>query len=86
MYFGTKGQFKMANAPNLHIFGLWEETHVVARGMCKLHTDSYPRSELNPGPWHCEAAVLTTEPPFFRKVFFSVAHQPIPSGLKTNLE
>ena len=22
----TKGQFNMANPPNLHIFGLWEET------------------------------------------------------------
>eukprot|EP00061_Rhincodon_typus_P011896 g37256.t1 len=31
--------------------------------MCKLHTDSRPRVELNPDPWRCEAAVLTTEPP-----------------------
>ena len=31
--------------------------------MRKLHTDSDPRQELNPGPWRCEAAVLTTVPP-----------------------
>ena len=66
----TKGQFTMANPPNLHIFGLWEETGA-PRGnprrhgrICKLHTDSDPRQESNPGPWSCEAAVLTTVPPF----------------------
>ncbi|XP_072404152.1 transmembrane protein 200A-like isoform X2 [Chiloscyllium punctatum] len=32
--------------------------------MCKLHTDSYPRRESNPGPWGCEATVLTTEKPY----------------------
>ena len=30
------------------------------RRMCKLHTDSDPNRESNPGPESCEAAVLTT--------------------------
>ena len=37
-----------------------EETHADMGRMCKLHTNSHPRPELNPGPWHCGAAVLTT--------------------------
>ena len=40
-----------------------EETHTDTGRMCKLHTDSDPSGELNPGPWRCEAAVLTTVPP-----------------------
>ena len=40
-----------------------EETHADTGRMCKLHTDSDPRLELNPSPWCCEAAVLTTVPP-----------------------
>ncbi|XP_072420248.1 A-kinase anchor protein 8-like isoform X2 [Chiloscyllium punctatum] len=37
-----------------------EETHADTRSMCKHHTDSCLRQELNPGLWRCEAAVLTT--------------------------
>ena len=37
-----------------------EETHAYMRRMCKLYTDSDPSQESNPGPWSCEAAVLTT--------------------------
>ena len=37
-----------------------DETHADTRRMCKLHTDSDPSRESNPGPWSCEAAVLTT--------------------------
>ena len=40
-----------------------EETHTDTGRMCKFHTDSDPRLELNPVPWHCEAAVLATVPP-----------------------
>eukprot|EP00061_Rhincodon_typus_P007522 g29291.t1 len=38
--------------------------------MCKLYTDSHLRVDSNPGPWRCEAAVLTTEPllTFYRAV------------------
>ncbi|XP_078078086.1 small ribosomal subunit protein uS9m isoform X2 [Mustelus asterias] len=56
----------MANPPNLHIFGLWEETeapeetHADKGRTCKLHTDNHPRLESNRGPWHCEATVLTS--------------------------
>ena len=63
-----KGQFIMANQPNPHMIGLWEGTGAPERNprdtgrMCKLHTDSDPRPELNPGPWRREAAVLTTVP------------------------
>jgi len=35
-----------------------EETHTDTRRMCKLQS---PRLDLNPGPWRCEAAVLTTD-------------------------
>ena len=37
-----------------------EETHADTGRMCKLHIDSDPSRESNPGPWSCEAAVLTT--------------------------
>ena len=40
-----------------------EETHADTGRMCKLHTDSDPSWDLNPGPWRREAAVLTTVPP-----------------------
>ena len=40
-----------------------EETHTNMGRMCKLHTDSDPRPESDLGPWHSEAAVLTTMPP-----------------------
>eukprot|EP00061_Rhincodon_typus_P005250 g24529.t1 len=43
----------MAGLPNLQIFGLREEAHADIRRACKLHTDSFPRVESNPGPWHC---------------------------------
>eukprot|EP00061_Rhincodon_typus_P008530 g31224.t1 len=57
----------MANPPTLHIFRLWrklehpEEAHAGTGRMCKLHTDSNLRVELNLGPWRCETAVLTAE-------------------------
>ena len=53
----------MANQPNLHIFGLWEETGADTGRMCKLHTRNDPSRELNLGPWSCEAALPTTVPP-----------------------
>ena len=59
----------MANQPNPHIFGVWEETgasrgtHADTRRMCKLHTDSHLRPESNSGPWRCEEVMLTTVPP-----------------------
>ena len=64
----TKGQsLSMGNQPNLHIFGLWEETGAPGGNPCRHkenvqtpHTDSDPSRESNPGPWSCEAAVLTT--------------------------
>ncbi|XP_072340485.1 YY1-associated factor 2 isoform X3 [Scyliorhinus torazame] len=37
-----------------------EETHADTGRTCKLHTDSDPSWESNPGPWRCEATVLTT--------------------------
>ncbi|XP_072371323.1 deoxynucleoside triphosphate triphosphohydrolase SAMHD1-like [Scyliorhinus torazame] len=40
--FGHYGQFIMANLPNLHIFGLWEETHTHTGRMCRLRTGSDP--------------------------------------------
>jgi len=40
-----------------------KETHADTGRMCILHTDSDPCRESNPGPWCCEAAVLTTVPP-----------------------
>ena len=40
--------------------GHLEETHADTGRTCKLHTDSDPRLESNPGPWSCEAAVPTT--------------------------
>ena len=58
----------MASTPNPHIFGLWEQTRAPGgnprrhRRTCKLHTDSDPSWESNPGPWRCETAVLTTVP------------------------
>ena len=61
----TKGQFRMANQPNLHIFGLWEETGAPG-GNPRRHREnvqtphSDPSQDSNPGPWSCEAAVLTT--------------------------
>eukprot|EP00061_Rhincodon_typus_P015416 g43074.t1 len=45
-----------------------EETHTDTGRMCKLDTDSCPRVELILGPWCCEAATLTTEPPCHPKV------------------
>ena len=61
----TKGQFSMANAPNLHIFGLWEETGTPRGNPHRQNVQtphSYSWLELNLGPWLCEAAVLTTVP------------------------
>ena len=58
----------ITNLPNLQIFGLWEETgapgenHIDRGRTCKLHIDNHPRLELNTGPQHCKAAVLTTVP------------------------
>ena len=40
-----------------------EETHADKGRTWKVHTDSDPSRESNPGPWRCEAAVLTTVPP-----------------------
>jgi len=40
-----------------------EETHSDTGRLCKLYTDSDLRPELNPAPWRCDAAVLTTVPP-----------------------
>ncbi|XP_059506335.1 uncharacterized protein LOC125456831 isoform X1 [Stegostoma tigrinum] len=40
-----------------------EETHADMGRMRKLHTDSCLGRESTPGPWCCEAAVLTTESP-----------------------
>ena len=40
-----------------------EESYADTGRMCKLHTDSDLRPELNLGPWRCEAAVLTTALP-----------------------
>ena len=37
-----------------------EETHADTRRTYRLHTDSDPSQKSNPGPWSCEAAVLTT--------------------------
>ena len=60
----------MANPPNLHTFGLWEEpelpeeTHADTGRMCRLHTDGDPSRESNLAPWCCEAAVLTTVLPY----------------------
>ncbi|KAK3550505.1 hypothetical protein QTP86_033402 [Hemibagrus guttatus] len=63
------GQFRDANQPTTHVFGLEEET--VGPGgnprdtgrTCKLHTHIWRRQESNPQPWKCEANVLTTKPP-----------------------
>jgi len=49
----------MANPSNLHICGVWEETGARADS---AQTVTQGR-EWNPGPWRCEAAVLTTVPP-----------------------
>jgi len=43
--------------------GAPEETPTDTGRTCKLHTNSDSRPGLNPSPWHCEAAVLTTVPP-----------------------
>ena len=57
----------MANSPNLHIFGLWEETGALEETqadkgrMCKIHTDSNPGRESNRGPG-AVIAVLRTVP------------------------
>ena len=40
-----------------------EKTHVNVGKICKLHTDSHPRPDLNRDPWRCQAAVLTIVPP-----------------------
>ena len=59
----TKGQFSMANQPNPYSFVRKpehpEETHADTGRICRLQL---PRPKLNPGPWRCEAAVLTIEP------------------------
>eukprot|EP00061_Rhincodon_typus_P010040 g34017.t1 len=58
---GNYGQFSMANAPKPapeHP----KEIHADAGRMCKLHADSNSRLELNPVPWCCDPAALTTEP------------------------
>ncbi|XP_059495557.1 RNA-binding protein 14-like isoform X3 [Stegostoma tigrinum] len=46
---GHYGQFRMASPSNVHIYGLREETHANTWRICKLHSDSHPRLELNPG-------------------------------------
>jgi len=67
----------MANQPNAHIFGLWEETGAPGGNPC-LHGEnvqtphSHPKSELNPGPWLREAAVLTTLPLFVKGVVYAL--------------
>ena len=40
-----------------------EKTHADMGRLCTLHTDSDPNRDSNPGPWCCEAAVLTIVPP-----------------------
>ena len=52
----------------LYLMVLWsldcgrklKEIHADMGRMCKLHTDSDLRPELNPGLWCCEAAVVLT--------------------------
>jgi len=55
----------MANPPNPHCGRKPEhpeQTHSHGENVQTLHRQS-PRLELNPDPWRCEAAVLTTVPP-----------------------
>eukprot|EP00061_Rhincodon_typus_P005264 g24556.t1 len=59
------GQFSMANPTNLHVCGLWEEIRAPRENPC-----NHLKVESNPGPWYCETAVLTTEPPY-RSFFLS---------------
>ena len=72
----TQGQFSTANSPNLHIWGLGEETGAAGgnpgRHGENLRTDSDPGLGLNPGPW--EAAVPTTVP--------TPAHQTLPTQIQ----
>eukprot|EP00061_Rhincodon_typus_P009552 g33146.t1 len=53
----------MANPPSLHIFGPehLEENHADMERMCKLHTDSCPRMELNLGPLAREGELRTRQ-------------------------
>ncbi|KAK3538065.1 hypothetical protein QTP70_027417 [Hemibagrus guttatus] len=55
------GQFRDANQPTTHVFGLGEETPRHRENMQTPHT--LRRQESNPQPWRCEANVLTTKPP-----------------------
>ncbi|XP_072362483.1 uncharacterized protein [Scyliorhinus torazame] len=41
-----------------------EEMYTDTGRKCKFHTDSILRLKSNPGPWSCEAALLTIVPPF----------------------
>ena len=52
-----------------------EETLADTGRMCKLHTDSDPSRELNPGPWRYEAAMLTTVPPCRHVFHFAYLHR-----------
>jgi len=63
----TKGQFSMANSPNLHIFELWEETGAPGgnprRHGEKVQTPHSDRSqESNLGPWCCANHCATVLP------------------------
>ncbi|KAK3563561.1 hypothetical protein QTP86_030969 [Hemibagrus guttatus] len=70
-------QFRDANQPTMHVFGLGEETREPGGNpqgtgrTCKLHTHTHTqwRQESNPQPWRCEANVLTTKPPCPLKQF-----------------
>ncbi|KAK3511885.1 hypothetical protein QTP70_027481 [Hemibagrus guttatus] len=57
------GQFRDANQPKLHVFGLGEETPE-ARGEHANSTHKWRMRESNPQPWRCEANMLTTKPPY----------------------
>lgn len=53
----TYNQFRVTNSPNMHIIGLWEETHTDTGRTETIHTEN-----LNPGPSCYEMTVLTTQP------------------------
>ncbi|KAF4090811.1 hypothetical protein AMELA_G00055690, partial [Ameiurus melas] len=50
------GQFRHANQPTMHVFGLGEETRVPRENPKNMQTPrTWHRRESNPGPWRCEA-------------------------------
>lgn len=46
----TYWQFRIINSPNLHDFGLWEETHEGMGRICKVHTVKTPKPSQHAGP------------------------------------